>query len=623
MGDRGVITAVADAAVRPFLLGGGQALWDAGHLSASREWFDAAYEIAEAEADGPGMALAALGLSGIWVHERDDVAMARLDRQLRRALAAVGSRSPLGIRIRARLAAEADCRTGGHGEILAVAEEARQSGHPLAWAEAVGLAHHCRLGPDDGLARRALAEELIVASFATQRRGDLLLGLLWRTVDLLLDGDPHAERSLSELRGALTVDDHQAIGHLGRALDVMLDIRAGRFDEAEATAHTLGRSAAFGPAATGGDAARWHRAHLICIRWFQGRVEELPGLLRDASSGTLAGLAASAVDHREAAEILLRADVGSLSRSSCWLVSMYFVVESAYAMGDEEAARATYDLLLPYGRLPMMSGLGVNCFGSTEHALGIAALTLGNADLAVSHLRAAVHDNARLGHWPAVALSRSRLAHALRLRGDTAEAIRELGVARLEATELGMTLPEPPPDRKGGRQLAVVMRRGRQWEIALGGRIATVEHSLGMAYLATLVANPEYEILAAELAMGPGEATVEHVSGQAVLDDAAKQAYQRRLAELSEEIAEYDAAFDTARADQARAEREWLAAELASAAGLAGQVRRFTTSEERARISVSKAIRRALDRVSAADAVIGAHFRRTVTTGRRCSYRPS
>ncbi|MEV5557401.1 hypothetical protein AB0L44_27425 [Nonomuraea wenchangensis] len=59
------------------------------------------------------------------------------------------------------------------------------------------------------------------------------------------------------------------------------------------------------------------------------------------------------------------------------------------------SARA-YALLSPYAGLPVIGSLGVVCFGSVEHPLGMAALTMGDLDLAVRHLRAAVQANLAL-----------------------------------------------------------------------------------------------------------------------------------------------------------------------------------------------------------------------------------
>ncbi|HLM87592.1 MAG TPA: hypothetical protein VK284_00990 [Streptosporangiaceae bacterium] len=74
--------------------------------------------------------------------------------------------------------------------------------------------------------------------------------------------------------------------------------------------------------------------------------------------------------------------------------------------------------------------------------------------------------------------------------------------------------------------------------------------------------------------------------------------------------------------DAARAERDWLLAQLAGAAVFGGHVRSFPDQGERARVAVGKAIRRALARITEADAILGDHLRQTVHTGARCSYWP-
>jgi hypothetical protein len=173
----------------------------------------------------------------------------------------------------------------------------------------------------------------------------------------------------------------------------------------------------------------------------------------------------------------------------------------------------------------------------------------------------------------------------------------------------------------------VCRRRGRQWQVELGGRTALVDHSMGMRHLATLLANPGYEIPAIDLAAGPGlpETTVANdaaTSTQPVLDDLAKRTYKQRLSQLQAEIDELESINELERAAAIRTERDWLIAELASAAGMGGRPRQFTGSRERARIAVGKAIRRALQRITEADPVIGDELRATVQTGLRCCYRP-
>jgi hypothetical protein len=188
-------------------------LWAEGDRVASRDWFDAAFRMAEAEGNAEAMGWAALGSSGLWLHEyRQSAAAVLVDVRLRRALAADVPGSSLALRLSARLAGEADYRAGGHDGILAAAQEARQAGDVLALAEAVSMAHHCLVGPDHATLRHALARELIAQSFQTARRSDQLIGLLWRTVDLFLDADPHAERSLANLKAQLAQGGHLAVG---------------------------------------------------------------------------------------------------------------------------------------------------------------------------------------------------------------------------------------------------------------------------------------------------------------------------------------------------------------------------------------------------------------------------
>jgi len=102
-----------------------------------------------------------------------------------------------------------------------------------------------------------------------------------------------------------------------------------------------------------------------------------------------------------------------------------------------------------------------------------------------------------------------------------------------------------------------------------------------------------------------------------------EQSIAELSARLDAELEELDAAGSVEQADRGRTEREWLAAQLGSATGLAGRTRSFPDDGERARVAVGKAIRRALSRIADADPVIGEHLRQTVHTGVRCSYWPS
>jgi hypothetical protein len=283
------------------------------------------------------------------------------------------------------------------------------------------------------------------------------------------------------------------------------------------------------------------------------------------------------------------------------------------------AARA-YQLLHPYADLPMIGSLGITCFGSAQHALGVAALTTRQADLAVAHLTAAVQHNLALAHWPALVLSRQRLSQAHALRdgpGDADAARREQDAAAAEATAVGLPVPGQPVSGPAPA-FAECQRVGRKWRLALRNRSVLVEDSIGLAHLAVLIANPRQEIQAADLVTGL--ARLQAGPAQQVLDNEAIAVYRNRLKQLDTQLSETGTEPD--RTAQARAERDWLVGQLSSAAGFAGRTRAFPDQPERARVAVGKAIRRALARIAEADPVIGEHLRQTVHTGVRCSYWP-
>jgi DNA-binding SARP family transcriptional activator len=439
-----VVTTPDDA-----LAAGEHALLEDGDLRTGREHFETAYVRAERAGDAVALARAALGLGGVWVHEhRTAVAAASLLTRLRHALEQVDPGSALGHRLQVRLAAELDYEAGTHDRVLAAAERTRAAGDPVAHAEALSLAHHCLLGPDHTRLRHALATELVGVSGRTGRRTDLVMGVLWDTVDLFLAGDRHAERRLGELDDLLAERKHLAAGFVADALKVMLAIRAGRFGEAEAGAQAC---AEVGQAAGDFDALGWYGAQLVAIRWFQGRLGELvpvlDGLMHSPTLSpidnsyyaALAVAAASAGDRRTAAGALARLcgeDLGALPRSSTWLTSLCGAAETAYLLDDRATAARIHELLAPFAQLPAMASLGIACFGSVHHPLGTTALTAGDPDRAVTHLRAAVRHNLALAHWPAVVFSRRRHAEALLRRGgpgDPAAADRELAAADEEA----------------------------------------------------------------------------------------------------------------------------------------------------------------------------------------------
>jgi len=178
------------------------------------------------------------------------------------------------------------------------------------------------------------------------------------------------------------------------------------------------------------------------------------------------------------------------------------------------------------------------------------------------------------------------------------------------------------PDRASIDTVPLTIDREQdKWVLGFRGRRVVVGDLAGMRYLARLIARPGTSIPALELAGAP--ARVPEPSRQAVLDDQARAAYATRARELAAEVAEARAHTDVARAERLESEIEALTRELEDATGLAGRPRHFVVPAERARTSVRKAIKRALDAIAAADAGLAAQLRAAVTTGYHCSYNPA
>src|SRR5262249_51655437 len=96
------------------------------------------------------------------------------------------------------------------------------------------------------------------------------------------------------------------------------------------------------------------------------------------------------------------------------------------------------------------------------------------------------------------------------------------------------------------------------------------------------------------------------------LDERAKTAYRRRLAELREELQAAKALGRIAQTEAAEREIEALMAELARATGLGGRDRRAASAAERARQSVTRAIKLAVDKITAHLPELGHYLTRSI-----------
>lgn len=204
-------------------------------------------------------------------------------------------------------------------------------------------------------------------------------------------------------------------------------------------------------------------------------------------------------------------------------------------------------------------------------------------------------------------------------------------VARIAA--LGEVVEEKPAD--GAREISfhtpsIFRQEGDYWTIAHEGTLFRLPDMRGLQYLARLLREPTREFHARELVAplgGVGSAAglsddlrVDAGLGDAgpVLDARARAAYRTRLGQLRDELEEAEHLHDLGRAERAGEE----IAALRTALGEAARHHGAASHGERARLSVTKAIKVALSRIDAQNPALGAHLNATVRRGYYCVYLP-
>ena len=225
------------------------------------------------------------------------------------------------------------------------------------------------------------------------------------------------------------------------------------------------------------------------------------------------------------------------------------------------------------------------------------------------------------------ALARTGLAEADRA------AQAEVGT-RLESGPTPSPVETRPTD-DGQRNPNAFRQDGDYWSISFQEHTFTLRDLKGLHHLARLLAHPgrEFHVLDLVASGVAPSATSPRLSDPELtptgwgdsgllLDAQAKNAYRRRLAEIDEDLEDARLATDSARVVQAEAERDFLIRELSRAVGLSGRDRRAGSASERARVSVTQAVRHAMSRIRKHDPPLAEHLDRAIRTGTYCVYLP-
>lgn len=619
----------------------------AGQNHSARQAYQAVAEDAAVAGRPEILARAALGLHllGTVSGEKHTQTLALLEK----ANTALKATGPSGIAARVLAAMARDVADGPDRDVPraklladAATNTARRCGDSAALAFALFAFHDVLWGPGTAPERLDVAERMAAAA-AEADDGDLAFEAgFCRFIALMETGDPLAAAMLDDLSRLAVRLRQPRYRYRVLSRQAALALFHGQFGEAQ---RLMDEAADLAVEIAEPDGAGVRSTQLLVLGKLRRGAAGFAAAAEEVSSGTLPAELApmlEAIGHAEAGETAAAAAILRALRPEDqatqfrWraLAWAAFGVEAAAAAGLVEECRARYDYLLPYAQDMVVIGGAVAVLGPVQRYLGLAAATLGRLDDAISHLTKAATMLDELRARPLLAGVRAELAGVLLHRGNLGDlnaARRILGDVAAEAADLGLEAVE----RQASAALAAVGRlaqedgppvfrrgKGRVWTLSYAGSTVQLPDAVGLRDLAVLLAAPGQEVPATVLLAGP-DAPFEPVLGaDPVLDEKARAAYKARIQELERDIAQAEENYDVGRLERLRDEREAVVAELARAFGLGGRARRLGDPGERARTTVTSRIRYAQRRIEQVHPELGAHLRRSLRTGRSCSYRP-
>ena len=517
---------------------------------------------------------------------------------------------------------------------------------------------------------RERLENMAEAVEIADRLGDPVLqwrAVHWHAVALLQNGEVERCEELveREVKLARRFGDPVAIWMSTYTRANMALIR-GRLDEADELAHEAMRVATESGQP---DAVLTFGAQLVMFRWEQGRMAEVQAPIAQIAADNpgvpafrpAVALACTEGDMFEEGHAVLARDYenrfAGFPPDVASLAALTMYSHACAEIGDAEIGAHLYERLEPFAGELVYAGISV--WGDVEHPMARLASLTGRHSTALelierslarfeaipapTWLARARLDAARIHLGRGRAEDRARALEYLDLAVEGAErygaatVLRRATVLR-ENVRAGELIAPISSGRGGGRkrlgmqQRPILSMEGDAWRIVSEGRQIQIKDSIGIRYLAELIQHPGVEMHAVDLQAGPQDARVSagrngdaEIAGDdagPALDDEARSAYRARIEELRSDIEEAERFNDTERVSRLREELEAIAEELAAATGLGGRDRKTASQAERARLNVTRAIRRTIARIATEDPRLAEGLDRAVSTGSFCSYRP-
>jgi tetratricopeptide (TPR) repeat protein len=531
-------------------------------------------------------------------------------------------------------------------------------------ARALGDEIETLIDPDDLDTRTALAKQM-VAHAADAGVPDLLLEARnWQMLSALerADGDEFRESlesalieardgklppgSLSALRAFQTISG----GSADTAERLMIDALAGGEDHATVPDQML-------------------VGLLLAVAERRGRYRELATLWQSMASldpmqpgwipylTRLHARIGRLDDARASLDRIGRRGFDTIIRAWSWLSNVVLLAEACAITGATEWAPQLRAMLDPYAHRFATFPLGFTHLHPVAREIALLHQAEGNTQEAGRWFDLAVKTAERVGFRYPELLATVEHARMLGASDDAADRSRAASMARTvlkDARALGfvdiartaesIAVTTAPPRRTkavasapGAGELGTFRREGEMWTLTFGdGAPMRLADSKGLACIHTLLSNAGREFHVLELmnvvegGTGARNAPAPRADGTAVdtgagmplLDEDAKRAYKSRIEHLQEEMDEATAWGDPERAARARAELDSIAHELSRSVGLAGRDRTGPGPAERARVNITRVVKRALDTISEFDPLAGRFLSDSIKRGTFCSYDP-
>ncbi len=568
---------------------------------------------------------------------------------------------------RARLLSRLALSLCSHPDALELSERAlaaaRISGNPATLAQALTARHGVLLGPDHFDERCAIADEMLALAHRTGSREIALRGYALRITDTAETSDVASVDQALAAHGQLAQQANDPFEQWANL--VWRSYRAssdGRFSEAEDLARRAWKFA---------ELPGLHRHELYARTTFLGQMFFINETISEASIDPavvedyqyrfpemavwLAAPLRFATKSRDRFAVrrhldrLTYGDVVHLPRTGTWLTAMIFIAEATYLLRDVSKAAWLYPLLLPYKNRNVTVSV-VSSLGPMARPLGLLAATLSNWELADAHFEKAIAMCGRMDALPHLATCYHDYARTLLLRNDERFHQKALNLAQdglAIASQLGMR-PLIDEARETVRLLSLGTHdpsdderplfdhSGEIWTVRYNGEQVHLRNAKGLTYIAELVRQAGREVHVLDLlrlvapdgsvseraGASPGDARGWHeCPADELIDLRARRAYRRRLTQITAAMEAAEASGDPETVISLREELVALQRELRRAVGLRGRPR-TSSVVERARVSVTRAIRLAVMRATGASQELGEHLSSSIRTGTFCSYMP-